>query len=602
MLVAPLSFHAPVAVLGSFILALAVAACLSPLCAKNLDRTRGLMPWILIVGALVTVAAPIGLVRIAVESGGITDSESLIGFTLSLSGLVLLSFGPGLLLGGMVFPNLLRMLSQGEDRSAGVGALLAINGFGGFVGAEVAYRMIVPSLGIYLGIGVVAMVYGVSALVWLERAMPRRRGQMVAVGVAIGCVVICSLKWLRELPIVNPNIGLQVLELKLGREGNLAVVEHKKFGRGLLFSNQYLLGSTNVRYDQERQAHIPLLLHPAPEKVCFLGLATGITPSASLQHSTIESVDVVELSRMVADAAGDHFSEYNAGFTEAASVNIVIEDGRTYIASQREQFDVVIGDLFLPWRAGVGRLYSVEHIRAVRASLRSGGVYCQWLPLYQFSAEQLEMVMATFQQVFPQTYLFEGKLDLGAPVLGLVGYRDDDLDWQQIRQACDRERAGGLIKDPTVRHVEGLAMLFRGELNRVSRVTTVNTLDNMELELTAGLARILDSAGKSYLIGEAWATRTANLVESARESLLKSPSELSPQLPESGRLISLLREGLSRSGADRNSLLKQVFSAIPSELKGDRLGDWSKWAGPEITVRWRSRERDQPTPVGNQRQ
>ena len=589
MLVAPLSFHAPVAVLASFILALAVSAGLVLVIGKYVATSNTFLFGVFMAAGVATVIAPITLVRRAVESGGLQTFDGLFGFTISMSGLVLLSFGPGLLIAGIVFPTLMRMLPKQSDRSAAIGTLLAVNGFGGLVGAELAYRVLVPSVGIYLGMGVVALVYVLAASLWMGRVDAQRWWKRGFVVLGVGFVVFVSALSLRHLPVVNPNIGLKVLELKMGREGNLAVVEHESFGRGLLFSNQYLLGSTNVRYDQERQAHVPLLLHPEPKQVCFLGLATGITPSAALQHSTIESIEIVELSRMVVEAAGEFFSDYNAGITESPAARILVEDGRTFIASQPNRYDVVIGDLFLPWRAGVGRLYSVEHLQAVKASLRSGGLFCQWLPLYQFTAEQLELVLSTFQSVFPEAYLFEGKLELGAPVLAMVGYRDGDLNWQDVEQACDRERQLNRIKDPTVRHVEGVALLFRGGLDQKLGTTAINNLNNMDLELRAGLHRILDGAGKDYLVGEKWLSRSESLLANASSHLEQSDIDSLRENPQRGKQISLLREGLSRPNADRNSILKRVFASIPASLRGDRQGDWKKWAGPELAVRWRPR-------------
>ena len=590
MLVAPLSFHAPVAVLASFILTLAISASLVPAIGRYMTGMTSFLFAALILAGLATVVAPIALVRSAIESGGLRVSESLMGFTMSLSGLVLLSFGPGLLAAGAVFPCLLRVVPKQCDRSAAIGTLLAVNGLGGLFGAEWAYRTLVPWVGIYIGIGVVGLVYVLAACFWIEKGRGHLWVKRGAVVVAAGVVVFISAISLRDLPMVNPNVGLKVLDLKMGREGNLAVVEHENFGRGLLFSNQYLLGSTDVRYDQERQAHVPLLLHPEPKRICFLGLATGITPSAALQHSSVESIDIVELSRMVVEAADESFSEYNAGVTRSSIARTVIEDGRTFIASQPNRYDVVVGDLFLPWRAGVGRLYSVEHFQAIRASLRPGGLFCQWLPLYQFTSEHLELVLTTFQSVFSKSYLFEGKLDLGAPVLGLVGYHGAELDWSKIEMACDRERRVNRIKDPTVRHIEGLALLFRGELGEGG--SAVNTLNNMELELQAGLDRIFDPTGKNYLVGERWLARTGELVAGGEAQLVESGLDSLKDFPQQGRQISLFREGIDRPESDRNSILKRVFAMIPPRLRGDRDGDWRTWAGPPLQMRWRPREEE----------
>ena len=45
------------------------------------------------------------------------------------------------------------------------------------------------------------------------------------------------------------------------------------------------------------------------------------------------------------------------------------EDGRNYLYGTDQRFDVIIGDLFLPWKAGVSNLYSLEHFQTIRNSL-----------------------------------------------------------------------------------------------------------------------------------------------------------------------------------------------------------------------------------------
>jgi len=367
------------------------------------------------------------------------------------------------------------------------------------------------------------------------------------------------------------------------------VVEHDQFGRGLLFSNQYLLGSTNVRYDQERQAHIPLLLHPNPQKICCIGLATGITPSAALQHSTVQKVDVVELASMVVDAAGEYFSEYNSHILDQSSVQVAVEDGRTFIAAHQEAYDVIVSDLFLPWRPGVGRLYSSEHFEATRDALRPGGLYCHWLPLYQFTESQLDLVLSTFMKVYPKAYLFEGKFQLDAPVLGLVGFKDGDLDWDGIRSNCDRERLAQGIKDPTMRHAQGLAMLFRGTMQHDRDADDVNTLNNMKLELDAGVYRMMHAENGTYLMGKTWFALVQKYIQS---NAFESSTISSRSMASRGVQLSLLGHRIQLDAKSRPALLKQTFALIPDALKRDREADWKRWGGTEINVRWKTKDKD----------
>lgn len=586
MLVAPLSFHAPLAVLGAFIFTLALSASCIPLLGPKYFRSNHWVMFLLAVAGILAAAGPYWFVQSAMNAEGGLSAESLVTFTRSLVLLVLLSFGPCILLGGLIFPSLLAMVPDKYEKSHAVGFLLAFNGLGGILGAEFTYGMLMPKLGVYLGVGMIAVLYVMIAFLWMQWTS---KGKSVFRNLPVFgalLITVISFLWLRQLPVVNPNMGLKILELDSGREGNLAVVEHENFGRGLLFSNQYLLGSTNVRYDQERQAHIPLMLHREPKHVCFVGLATGITPSAALQHSLVEKIDVVELSSMVTRAAGTYFTNFNANVIQDSRTDVYVEDGRTFIASQQNQYDVIVSDLFLPWRPGVGRLYSAEHFQSTRNALRSGGLYCHWLPLYQFTKEQLKLVLRTFQNVFPKAYLFEGKLQLDAPVLGLIGFKDSDLNWQELQHACRRERQAGDIKDPTVRWFQGLAMLFRGTIHSDVQHEDINTLNNMKLELQAGLDRMIDPEGSKYLTGIRWLSLAQNYLQ---KNAQEDHANLIQDYPLKGMKISVLSERIKQGGEAGNTSLPEIFSQMPEVMLKDQYADWKRWAGTEINVRWKSK-------------
>ena len=81
-------------------------------------------------------------------------------------------------------------------------------------------------------------------------------------------------------------------------------------------------------------------------------------------------------------------------------VRLVIDDGRRHLGATGETFDVIVSDLFIPWHAG-GELYSLEMYATVARRLAPGGLFCQWLPLYQLTREEFEVIARTFLAVFP---------------------------------------------------------------------------------------------------------------------------------------------------------------------------------------------------------
>src|SRR6202008_3179671 len=135
---------------------------------------------------------------------------------------------------------------------------------------------------------------------------------------------------------------------------------------------------------ERRQGLIPLLVHPSPRRVAFIGMATGISASAAPALGVADTT-VVELVPEVAAMAGEHFAPWNAGLLEQSGVRLVLGDGRSFLAGRDPKFDVIVSDLFIPWHAGASSLYAREMYGAASQRLAPGGIYCQWLPLYQLT-------------------------------------------------------------------------------------------------------------------------------------------------------------------------------------------------------------------------
>jgi spermidine synthase len=213
--------------------------------------------------------------------------------------------------------------------------------------------------------------------------------------------------------------GERVLQLWEASHGTVAVTQ-TRHGRLLRLNNSYSLGGTTDRIERERiQTLIPLLLHRDPRRVFFLGLGTGITAGEALRHP-VERVVVCELVPEVVRAADEYFGEWTRGLTGDPRVEIRAEDGRQYLAASADRFDVIVSDLFVPWHAGTGLLYTAEHFRTVAARLRPGGVFAQWLPLFQLNQPDFEVIARTMRSVFPQVVIWRGDFYANRPIVALV--------------------------------------------------------------------------------------------------------------------------------------------------------------------------------------
>ena len=150
---------------------------------------------------------------------------------------------------------------------------------------------------------------------------------------------------------------------------------------------------------QRTLGHLPMLLHPAPRSVFVLGTGTGMTLGSTSVHPGVERIVLAELEPGVLGATRT-FAEWNHGVLDDPRLRIVLNDGRNFLATTEERFDVITADPIHPWSGGAAYLYTAEYFRTVARHLKPGGVAAQWLPLYELDPRDVRTVVRTFAQSF----------------------------------------------------------------------------------------------------------------------------------------------------------------------------------------------------------
>ncbi len=561
-------------VLVTVLIALAAAAATVALLAGRLGA-RTLLGW-------AAVAATIGWAGFPALFVGATDGLAYWGserpwpgYLWSAFGLAFGVAGLPLFASGLVFPAVLHAAGKREGGAPGAaattGRLLAANTAGAVAGALLAPYVLLPGLGLWLGFVAVAVLYGIVAVV-----VPTAPGQSRLLrDAALGLAWLAILS--RGSPMDLPALRLEGDDrLLFGEEtpaGLVAVIE-RDGGRFLQTDNHYALGGSADRVHQERQGHLPLLLHPAPKRALFVGSATASSAGAALAHP-VEELTLVELVPGVARAAG-FFSDVNRGVYLDPRTRVVLDDARSFLRSTGQRFDVIVADLFVPWRAGTGSLYSEAHFAAARAHLDEGGLFCQWLPLYQLSEPELSSIAATFDRVFPEAVVFRGDFYGRFPIVALVGWRGEVPNAETIAaRVAALSKAGEA--DRWVTYPEAFWSLYVGRLGPYGAGAPRNTDDRPHLEYLAARGHAGGRRGKlDPVVGPAWvqigkALREASLAAAPAFPGLgeaeRRAGDGGHALQTAGALYSVgLREPAGQAMAAAAALLPpEVFANAPAD-------------------------------------
>jgi len=337
------------------------------------------------------------------------------------SNAVLVVMVPGIF-AGAIFPFLMKISQSAFKENAGsiLGNLSCLNTIGAALGSVVSGFILLHVLGLWKSILVIAMVYLTIPFI-LSIFMLKKTIWLHIAPVILTLILLTFLNPVK-FPILKIEEGEELLEIWEGSYGSVAAVKGGE-NLSLALDNYYTLGDLSALDYERMQAHLPLVLHPKPDSVLLIGMGTGITAGSSLLHP-VSSVTSCELIPEVISAAEKYFTPYVHGlFTNPAS-RIITEDGRNFLLGTRSNYDVIISDLFVPWSAGTGSLYTLEHYKTIFARLKKNGLFAQWLPLFQLSQQEFMIITRTMLEVFPQITLWRGDFFSHGSIVALIGHKE----------------------------------------------------------------------------------------------------------------------------------------------------------------------------------
>lgn len=477
---------------------------------------------------------------------------------------------------GVVLPALIQEHGEaGREHGTAVGGILAANTAGAIVGPFVALFVLAPAAGLWYAVAILGAFSILSAMI-AARGATRAITKTVVAAVALSAVVF-FVTAPGSLPRMKLAPRDRLLHLSEGAFGSVAVVEHDGYRR-IKLNNYYVLGGSHAAGDERLQGQIPLLLHPDPQRVAFLGLGTGISFSAIKFHPVREAV-ALELVPEVADAARDWFGDSNLNVLADPRVKLRAEDARSFLAFTRDRWDVVVGDLVVPWRRGESSLYTRDSFEAVRRVLAPGGLYCQWVPLYQITEVQFDSIAASFLDVFPQTRLWRGDFSAGEPVIALIGH----TDMKSFEPERVDTRARGLMawpdrSNPYLAHPAGLWLYFVGPLDPAGdrfRLALRNRDANPWVELAAAQLHLRIQSGQSKgFVGRPLKARLDEIRGASLGGTVAAPAQ-ARHIEWRDRGAQIWEASLLSFEGDNRAADRLAFDAIaqlPAEIQAAVLG------------------------------
>ena len=326
---------------------------------------------------------------------------------------------PAAVLMGLGFPIAIRIGASpkiGETAASiarRVGRLYSLNVLGAIAGALLGGFVLLPLLGTRMGLIALAASYGASAAILVVGHRHWARMLMLLAGGALLFVTLAARVPDPFVAAYARRHGRDMREYWREEGVQTAVSVHaSEFRRSLYLDGLHQANDAPEMVNLHRLiGHLPMVLHPAPERALVIGLGGGATSGAVSQYPGTH-LQIVELSESVRRAAA-FFTHISYDVLNQPNVSMRIDDGRNFLLLSGETFDVITADIIQPIHAGAGNVYSREYFTLVRHALRENGLALQWIG--HRPPTQYQLIMRTFLDVFPHTTLWlDGNLMVGS--------------------------------------------------------------------------------------------------------------------------------------------------------------------------------------------
>ncbi|MFT5441191.1 MAG: spermidine synthase [Myxococcota bacterium] len=347
----------------------------------------------------------------------VRDVEGILWLTFCLT------FLPSLL-SGVLFTLLGAALERKiSPDSRATGLLTLFNTFGAGLGSVIAGFVLLPSLGMESSFLLLSGLYGLVALLLLRTSaddgIARKGVPKWVAGFAFVTAIALFPTGMMESDYLQRPVKRfrgtmdQVAEMREGVLQTVIYLRRELDGEFLYYrmiTDGYSMSGTaegNSRY-MRLFVYWPIAMHEDPKKALLISYGVGETAKALTEAQALEHIDVVDISPEILDSSSIIYPDESTHPLYDPRVTVHTEDGRYFLKTTQNRYDLITGEPPPPKIAGVVSLYTREYFELIYDRLNEGGINTYWLPVHNLTQGDTNAIIRAYCDVFEDCALWSG--------------------------------------------------------------------------------------------------------------------------------------------------------------------------------------------------
>lgn len=204
----------------------------------------------------------------------------------------------------------------------------------------------------------------------------------------------------------NENLGLTLKITNMVHEEqtpfqHIEIADTLEYGRLLILDGVFQTSVKDEWTYHEMISHVPLMLHPHPERVLIIGGGDGGVAREVCRHHCVTHVDLCDIDGRVIELSKEYFPTISKVLRNPPEkLHVHVGDGIAFARKVKDFYDVIIIDCSDPIGPGE-RLFTRDFYKSAFAALRKDGLLVQQTesPIVQQST--VHDVFEAMNDVFP---------------------------------------------------------------------------------------------------------------------------------------------------------------------------------------------------------